>query len=593
MLSSRVFWKLLAASAGIYLAAALLLGLLISRWQAEELDAQIDGNLRNAGLLVADDFAEEITAGSSPSLQDRVRKLAQQTGFRFTLIDKAGHVLADSAQTDLAGVATMKLHDERPEVVRALEHGEGMAERTSASLHESYRYFAARAEVDGKTVGVARVATTQASIDGLMSTQRRLVWGATAGIFLVAFGLSSWLLGKSVGSLRDITEAVDGIARGDYQRRIYIPGGDELGQLSFKLNRLSQDLDNRITQLTESHQRQATVLGGMIEGVIGVDRRERVLFANAAAGRLFDFHPTMVEGRKLLEVVRNHTLEEAVSAALATRQPQRLETTQESGDKMSVAIQATPLAGEPCPGVVIVMHETTELRRLESLRRDFVANVSHELKTPLSSIKAYAETLRNGALDDREASTKFVERIMEQADRLHHLIIDMLSLARIESAQEVFEIVPVSIQEAVDECFANYRPAAEAKRIELVGEAGLPGCRVRADKEGLREILDNLVDNAIKYTPEGGRVVVRWQAIPGQKLATIDVEDTGIGIPDEQLSRVFERFYRVDKARSRELGGTGLGLAIVKHLVQSFGGTVSATSEGGKGSSFRVSLPIA
>jgi two-component system phosphate regulon sensor histidine kinase PhoR len=368
-----------------------------------------------------------------------------------------------------------------------------------------------------------------------------------------------------------------------------------LGQIAGKLNRLGQELDNRITQLTASHERQATVLGGMIEGVIAVDRRERVLFANAAAGRLFDFRPTMVEGRPLLEVVRNHTLEAAVNAALATRQPQRLETTQDSSDKTSVAIQATPLSGEPCPGVVIVMHDTTELRRLESLRRDFVANVSHELKTPLSSIKAYAETLRNGALDDREASVAFVERIQEQADRLHHLILDLLSLARIESTQQAFEIVPVSIQEVVGECLEHYRAVADSKHIALVAEPQQSGCFVRADREGLREIVDNLVDNAIKYTPDGGRVTVRWRAIddPVGKVATIEVEDTGIGIASDALPRVFERFYRVDKARSRELGGTGLGLAIVKHLAQSFGGTVSVTSENGHGSTFRVSLPLA
>jgi two-component system phosphate regulon sensor histidine kinase PhoR len=310
---------------------------------------------------------------------------------------------------------------------------------------------------------------------------------------------------------------------------------------------------------------------------------------------LFDFRPTLIEGRPLLEVVRNHTLEEAVNAALATRQPQRLETMQESSDKMSVAIQATPLSGEPCPGVVIVMHDTTELRRLESLRRDFVANVSHELKTPLSSIKAYAETLRNGALNDREVSVTFVERIQEQAERLHHLILDLLSLARIESTQQVFEIEPVSIQEVVDACLENYQAVADSKRIVLVAEPQQPGCFVRADKEGLREILDNLVDNAIKYTPEGGRVTIRWRSIdePVSNVATIEVADSGIGIAADALPRVFERFYRVDKARSRELGGTGLGLAIVKHLAQSFGGTVAATSEIGGGSTFRVSLPLA
>jgi two-component system phosphate regulon sensor histidine kinase PhoR len=173
------------------------------------------------------------------------------------------------------------------------------------------------------------------------------------------------------------------------------------------------------------------------------------------------------------------------------------------------------------------------------------------------------------------------------------LILDMLSLARIESAQQVFEIVPVSVQEVVDECFANQRPAADARRIELAAEPQQAGCLVRADKEGLREILDNLVDNAIKYTPEGGRVVVRWRPTSDQKMASIDVEDTGIGIQADELPRVFERFYRVDKARSRELGGTGLGLAIVKHLAQSFGGGVSAASESGRGSRFAVELPLA
>ncbi|MEX2092159.1 MAG: ATP-binding protein [Pirellulales bacterium] len=593
MLSSRVFWKLLLASAGLNLAAAIVFGAIVSRWQADELVEQIDVRLRSAALLVGDDLAEPIAAGRSAALQERVRLLAQKTGIRLTLIDLEGNVLADSAQADLAGVAAMQSHDDRPEVVRALSRGEGLAEHRSASLGEPYRYFAARVEVDGKPIGVVRSSLPRASIDVLTSAKWRLVWSAAAAIFLAALAISYWVIGRVVEPVAEIDKAVDAIMQGDFQHRLYVPNRDELGQLAGKLNRMSQELDNRLTQLAASHERQATVLGGMIEGVIAVDRRERVLFANAAAGRLFDFRPAMVEGRRLLEVVRNHTLEEAVSAALATRQPQRLETTQDSSDRMSVAIQATPLPGEPCPGVVIVMHETTELRRLESLRRDFVANVSHELKTPLSSIKAYAETLRNGALDDRQASERFVERIQEQAERLHHLILDMLSLARIESTQQLFEIVPVSIQEAVDSSFANYRQAAEAKRIELSSEPQQAGCLVRADKEGLREILDNLVDNAIKYTPEGGKVAVRWRATGDGKMATIEVDDTGIGIAADALPRVFERFYRVDKARSRELGGTGLGLAIVKHLVQSFGGGVSASSESGRGSRFTVELPLA
>jgi two-component system phosphate regulon sensor histidine kinase PhoR len=294
-----------------------------------------------------------------------------------------------------------------------------------------------------------------------------------------------------------------------------------------------------------------------------------------------------------MEVIRNHAVHAAVSTALATRQPQRLETRSSiqhpPATIQHVDLHIQPLPGEPCPGVVLVMHDTTELRRLESLRRDFVANVSHELKTPLSSIRAYAETLRIGALNDPETGRKFLERIEEQSDRLHHLIMDMLMLARIESDQQVFEIVSVDVAAVVAACLDAWRRAATAKRIELAAEPDRPDCRVRADQEGLREILDNLIDNAIKYTPEGGSVTVSWQASNG--MVEIAVRDTGIGIKEEDQRRVFERFYRVDKARSRELGGTGLGLAIVKHLAQSFGGRVGITSEPGKGSRFTVGLP--
>jgi two-component system phosphate regulon sensor histidine kinase PhoR len=598
MLSSRVFWKLLATCAGLNLIATAIFGTLVSNWQQRQLIEQVELRLRDAAVLVGGELAGEMANGRSEALQGQIRRLAAETGIRLTLIAPDGEVLADSAKSSLAEVEAMDNHAERPEIVRAMARGEGSWQRPSATTGDSFRFFARNVEFDGNAVGIVRSAVTVASIEQLTASKQRLVWTLAGAVFLVASAISYLLVGRIIEPVAEISKAVDAMAKGDYRQRIYLANRDELGDLAAKLNRVCQDLDNRMTQLSESHDRQATVLGGMLEGVIAVDRRERVVFANAAAGRMFDFRPGMVEGRRLLEVVRNHTLEEAVAAVLATREPQRLETTQDGADTTSVAIQATPLPGEPCPGVVLVMHDTTALRRLESLRSDFVANVSHELKTPLSSIKAYAETLRNGALSDPQASTMFVERIQEQAERLHHLILDMLSLARIESEQEVFEIRAVSVQEAVDRCFAAYRPAADAKQIELVAEPQSSGCFVKADAEGLREILDNLIDNAIKYTPERGRVIVRWRANEAAdggtgRTSTIEVEDTGIGIAPEALTRVFERFYRVDKARSRELGGTGLGLAIVKHLAQSFGGGVSARSQMGQGSLFLVTLPIA
>jgi two-component system phosphate regulon sensor histidine kinase PhoR len=473
----------------------------------------------------------------------------------------------------------------------------------------------------------ACVALTALIVAVLALVRADWFWLVAAVVALAALGLAYWLVGQVIRPLDSIIRAAEAMAAGDYQHRVYVANRDELGELARTFNRMSQELHGQMKQLRETSDRQSTVLEGMIEGVIAVDARQRILFANRAAGRLLEFRPPTAEGRPLLEVVRNHAVHEAVTNALATCRPQRLETKSNvqlpSANIQHVDVHVQPLPGEPCPGVVLVMHDTTDLRRLESLRRDFIANVSHELKTPLSSIKAYTETLRNGAMNDPQARDRFLERIEEQANRLHHLIIDMLMLARIESDQQAFEIAPVDVGQVVESCLEHQRPAAEAKHIRLAASANQPRCRVLADYEGLREILDNLLDNAIKYTPDGGEVSVVWSEELGARseehrasshpegtrhpasrvqhpasgipkgFVRISVRDTGIGIKLEDQPRVFERFYRVDKARSREVGGTGLGLAIVKHLAQSFDGRFGVESEVGQGSTFWVELPLA
>jgi two-component system phosphate regulon sensor histidine kinase PhoR len=249
------------------------------------------------------------------------------------------------------------------------------------------------------------------------------------------------------------------------------------------------------------------------------------------------------------------------------------------------------LPGQPPSGAVLVFHDVTDLRRLERMRQDFVANASHELKTPLASIKGYAETLLDGALTDESVNRRFLERIDEQVDRLNQLILDMLSLARLESSHEFFEHGPLAVVPVLESCFEGNRGRAEAKNLAITLDRGkLDGeTLVLADEEAVRQILDNLIDNAIKYTPSGGRVRVSCSLDP--EAVTVEVADTGIGIPRDELPRIFERFYRVDKARSRELGGTGLGLSIVKHLISSIRGEISVTSRPGSGSRFTVRIP--
>ncbi|HEX8202808.1 MAG TPA: ATP-binding protein, partial [Isosphaeraceae bacterium] len=311
---------------------------------------------------------------------------------------------------------------------------------------------------------------------------------------------------------------------------------------------------------------------------------------------LFGLGPGAV-GRLVPELIRGPQVQDAVEATLAGAGPHQLEVIlpdrevpHRSGARI-LAVQGTPLPGSPPPGAVLVFHDVTELRRLERLRQDFVANASHELKTPLASIKAYTETLLDWALHDDEVNVRFLRQIDEQADRLDRLILDMLTLARLESGQEVYRHRPLALAPVVRACVEPHRDRAETKRLalELDLHALDDAAQVRADEEALRAILDNLIDNALKYTPEGGTIRVSGHA--EDRAVVLEVADTGVGIPREDLPRVFERFYRVDRARSRALGGTGLGLSIVKHLVQSLGGQVAVVSRVGSGSTFTIRLP--
>src|SRR5918993_5493496 len=373
--------------------------------------------------------------------------------------------------------------------------------------------------------------------------------------------------------------------------------GGPVGRLARAFDTAAPRLEERIARLEQDRRQLHAVLSGMAEGVIAIDERRRLLFANASADELFGLG-TWAEGRLLPELIRNPQVHEAIETTLDGPTPYQGEITLASREgslrtpPRVLAVRGAPLVGSPPPGAVLVFRDVTELRRLEGMRHDFVANVSHELKTPLASIKAYTETLLDWALHDENVNVRFLQRIEEQADRLNGLILDLLSLARLESGQEVYEHGPLALAGVVASCAESHRDRIEAKGLTLGVDLGTldDGTRVMADEEAVRQILDNLIDNAIKYTPEGGSVRVSC-AMTGEGV-TLEVADTGIGIPRDDLPRIFERFYRVDKARSRELGGTGLGLSIVKHLVQSIGGQIRVTSRVNAGSRFTVQLPL-
>ena len=397
--------------------------------------------------------------------------------------------------------------------------------------------------------------------------------------------------------LDEVTRRMAELGEGRSVRPLLTRVGGPVGRLARAFDAAAPRLEERIARLEQDRRQLRAVLSGMAEGVIAIDERRRLLFANASADELFGLG-TWAEGRLLPELIRSPQVHEAIETTLDGPAPYQGEITLASREgalrapPRVLAVRGAPLVGSPPPGAVLVFHDVTELRRLERMRQDFVANVSHELKTPLASIKAYTETLLDWALHDENVNVRFLQRIEEQADRLNGLILDLLSLARLESGQEVYEHGPLALAGVVASCVESHRDRIEAKGLTLGLDLGPldDGTRVMADEEAVRQILDNLIDNAIKYTPEGGSVRVSC-AMTGEGVA-LEVADTGIGIPRDDLPRVFERFYRVDKARSRELGGTGLGLSIVKHLVQSIGGQVSVASRVNAGSRFTVQLPL-
>ncbi|MCA9246280.1 MAG: HAMP domain-containing protein [Planctomycetales bacterium] len=587
MWSSKLFWKLFLVIAGVNIAVAVGMLVFVSRWHRDQINEQVYRMLRTTCGSLSAHLEGLPTLVVDDRLDEYFKKSAMLTGLRITLVAADGVVLADTDEDP----KLMENHRERPELRQAAREGVGQSSRLSPTLDVRMVYFARRIQREGEPYVLIRVATGVAPLEREVAAVQGVLWSFVLVVSIAAMGLSYAIVGRIIRPLGYLKEGAQAIAAGDYSHLVPITTTDELGDLAEAFNRMRSESARQVSQLRENGERLATVLGSMVEGVIAIDASGRLLLANDASRRLLSLPPGKIEGKALADLTRIPEVHDAAAGVFESEKPTAAEFEVSGKTRRVLSLRADRLPGSPCPGAVLVLHDMSDLRRLENLRREFLANVSHELKTPLASIRAYAETLRLGALNDPENNHVFLERIEDQADRLLDLILDMLQLARVEAGQTAFEIVDVSVAKVADHCLALHQENAAAKNIELVVEPPEDAVMARVDEEGLETILDNLVSNAIKYTPNGGSVRLRWSQADGQVL--IEVEDDGIGIPSDAQSRVFERFFRVDKARSRELGGTGLGLSIVKHLTQSFGGNVGLSSRLGSGSTFKVSLPAA
>ena len=418
--------------------------------------------------------------------------------------------------------------------------------------------------------------------------------------FVIALALSVWLARSITQPLSNIAIAAQQLAKGDHAVRIRTGSRDEVGLLADTLNHMTDQLKSKIDELSEDRAQLLAMLTSMVEGVMVLDCRGRVLQVNPALERMFDVTRIEARGHPCSDVFRHPQLDTLVSTVLTKRMNEEDEILLHSNGRclhIEASVTACDRENEAC--AVLVFHDVTELRRLENIRKDFVANVSHELRTPLTSIKGYIEALLDGAKDDPDTSTKFLDIILKQSDRLNLILEDLLQLSKIESGQVLFKQEPLQIRRVIERTLAMIKPLADKSGHRLVSfvEDDLPA--VLGDEDRLTQVMSNLLDNAVKYTPGKGTITVAAHPVSDNAdqpalitAVELSVTDTGIGIPEQDRPRVFERFYRVDKARSRELGGTGLGLAIVRHIVEGQGGRVWVEANTPTGSRFVVRLPV-
>jgi two-component system phosphate regulon sensor histidine kinase PhoR len=543
-------------------------------------------------LFINKAVLESSLSGKMPvDLQDTAGVIGKALSLRVSVIGMDGRLLGDSGLTPELLLAADN-HAGRPEVADALRNGFGTSRRFSHTLRRQMLYMAAPFG-KGEVSGVLRFSVPERQAASL---GRRGVNVAGAGLILILFSSLFITFVTSVYVSRplvSISRTAELMAKGDLSRKALVNSGDEIGDLAASLNSLAEEIKGRIDGISSEKAKLDAVLASMFEGLVVTDEQEKVVLMNPSLRRLFSVKEDP-QGSKLIEVVRNTSVQEMADKIILEKE--RLVTGEIRvfvPEEKVLRVNCVPIIRRGrLEGAVMVFHDITELRRLEKVRQDFVANVSHELRTPLSSIKGYAETLLDGAVEDKGHAREFIGIIHQESDRLANLINDLLDLARIESGNMELSKAPFDVLAVAKRAVESMGGQARAKSIKL-GITAFSGVLPLAvgDEFGFRQVLTNLLDNALKYTPEGGGVTISVEAAGG--FLQVNVADTGIGISPADIPRIFERFYRVDKARSREAGGTGLGLSIVKHIVQAHGGRVWVESAPGSGSVFSFTIPSA
>jgi len=582
-LRSPIFRKLFLSACLVITATLFVLDFYLSRYMARRQVVNVEQRLAAQGRLLT---AEAVVTPRG-GLEGWAKAAGARAQARLTIIDPTGVVLADSQHDP----ETMENHVGRPEIRQAIQEGSGSSVRHSATLDRDLCYLAIAFNYEGDTRHVLRLAVPLEDVDAAAAPVRWRILGASLVAALVALIIAYFFSRSFAHRISRLRVFAEGLVDARVSGSLGADAEDELGALARSLDRTAIQIRELVDRLSLESARREAILASMIEGVLAVDNELRVIFCNESFARAVGVRLPVTERLPLLELVRDPELLDELTRVMVSGDPakRRLELAAVSGRTFEV--QVAPLAAPPHRGAIAILHDVSDHERLERVRKDFVANVSHELRTPLTAIRGYAETLLEGALEDKENNRRFLEIIRAHSIRLNNIASDLLTLSELESGKAMAASEPVSVRLALESALHTVESEARIRNVAILPDR-VDDAFVMGDKVRLEQALINLLDNAVKFNRPGGEVHVIAGRAEDNRVR-LAISDTGIGIPSEDLSRIFERFYRVDKARSREMGGTGLGLAIVKHIIERMGGSVIAESQLGKGSTFTVVLPAA
>ena len=548
--------------------------------QLSNLRAQLENEAKITAEVSLPGFSGQAVGGDLDAL---AKKLGSRIDARITIIALDGMVLGDSDEEP----ATMENHGTRPEVKDAMASGIGESTRFSTTLETQLMYVAVTITDEDEILGVSRVALPLTQVENSVNSIIIIIIIAMA-ITAVIVILAAWFITRlTTQPIRELTKASRQIASGEFEHKISVGTRDESGQLAHAFNEMSSKLKDMLATVSEDKARLSGILDNMADGVVLTDTEGNIVLTNNAARNLLDIGDKENEGRPLIEVVREFEFNDLLSTCLKTGQ-ERIAQFESSTSNRFLRVIAIPFTDGRPGGALLLIQDLTEVRSLQTMRREMVGNISHEFRTPLAGIKAMVETLQDVAIGDKEATKDFLSRIEVEVDRMTQLVAELTELSRIETGRVELELEPVDVNDLVEEAVAQLKPQAERQNLNLETALANDLPAVPVDRERLRQVMVNLIHNAIKFNRPKGSIKIRTES--SDDSVSVEVSDTGIGIAGDDLLHIFERFYKADKSRAGQ--GSGIGLAIAKHVVESHGGEIRVRSEEGKGATFSFNLPL-